>query len=286
MWKILRLAFAALFVAGAAHAQPPVWVVRDADSEMVLFGSIHVLPPGLKWTPPVVAKALKQADDIWFELPMDPGTELEVAQLAVQNGLLPANQTLSSLLGPGDAGRLSRMAETYGASMALLDRLEPWFAEVALATAYYRKAGGDPELGVEKALAAIAAPNARRKAFETPAEQISLFDSAPMDEQIASLDETIEDMEKRPNQYADLIRAWMSGDVKAINKESLQPLREASPALFKRLLTDRNGRWMKVLRERMAGSGRTVVVVGVGHLVGEDGLPAQLRALGYSVEGP
>jgi uncharacterized protein YbaP (TraB family) len=28
------------------------------------------------------------------------------------------------------------------------------------------------------------------------------------------------------------------------------------------------------------------VVVGVGHLIGPDGVPARLRALGYSVTGP
>jgi hypothetical protein len=36
----------------------------------------------------------------------------------------------------------------------------------------------------------------------------------------------------------------------------------------------------------MKGHGRTVVVVGVGHLIGPDGVPARLRALGYSVTGP
>jgi uncharacterized protein YbaP (TraB family) len=51
-------------------------------------------------------------------------------------------------------------------------------------------------------------------------------------------------------------------------------------------VVDRNARWMTPLRARMAGSGRTVVVVGVGHLVGSEGLPARFRALGYSVEGP
>jgi uncharacterized protein YbaP (TraB family) len=286
MWKTLCLALAALAVAVPAQAQPPVWIVRDADSEMVLFGSIHVLPPGLDWNRPELKKALAGADDLWFELPMDPGTEIEVAQLAAKTGVLPADQSLSKLIGAKDADRLSRVAETYGASMALLDRLEPWFAEVALASAYYRKAGGDPELGVEKTLAAAAPPKAARKAFETPAEQIALFDSAPLREQIASLDETLDDMVARPNQYQDLLDAWMAGDVARLDKESLEPLREASPALFKRLVVDRNARWMTPLRARMAGSGRTVVVVGVGHLVGSEGLPARFRALGYSVEGP
>ena len=69
-------------------------------------------------------------------------------------------------------------------------------------------------------------------------------------------------------------------------KEALQPLRKASPALFRRLVSDRNARWTTELDARLKGKGRTVVVVGVGHLVGDDGLPSRLRALGYSVTGP
>jgi uncharacterized protein YbaP (TraB family) len=290
MWKSLRLALAALAVAGAApvaaQAKPPVWIVRDADSEMLLFGSIHVLPPRLDWTPPALAAALEKADDIWFELPMDPATEMQVAQLAMRNGVLPPDQSLSKLLRPKAAARLARVAQAYGASMAVLDRLEPWYAEVALAVAYYQKAGGDPSLGVEKTVAAALPPRIEQHAFETPDEQITLFDSAPMDEQIASLDETLGDIETRPDQYKALVDAWMSGDAAALDREALEPLREASPALFRRLVVDRNVRWLKTLRARLAGSGRTVVVVGVGHLVGADGLPARLRALGYSVEGP
>ena len=63
-------------------------------------------------------------------------------------------------------------------------------------------------------------------------------------------------------------------------------MRNASPTLFRRLVSDRNARWTLTLDERLKGRGRTVVVVGMGHLIGPDGVPARLRALGYEVEGP
>jgi len=286
MWKILRLALAALSLAGAAQAKPPVWVVRDADSELVLFGSIHVLPPGLDWTPPALAGALKSADDLWFELPIDPASEAETARLAMQTGLLPLDKSLSSLLPAADAARMARMAQRYGVPLPTLERLEPWFAEVALAQAIYLQAGGAVDSGVEKSVSALAPPGLARRAFETPAEQVTLFNGAPQAEQIASLRQTLKEMETEPDQYRALIAAWMSGDLKAIDREAIQPLRKASPLIFKRFLTDRNARWLPMLRQRLAGSGRTVVVVGVGHLIGPGGLPARLRALGYSVEGP
>ena len=157
---------------------------------------------------------------------------------------------------------------------------------MALAAAVYAKAGAEARHGVEAILSAAAPAKAKRHALETPAEQIGIFDQTPMDEQVASLRTSLNELEKDPDSYMKLVRAWLAGDPAVLDNEALQPLRKASPALFRRLVTDRNARWAAELDARLKGKGRTVVVVGVGHLVGDDGLPSRLRALGYSVTGP
>ena len=237
----LAAACAALLGALPARAAPPVWVVKDADSEIVLFGSVHVLPP---------------------------------------------SQSLFTLLPPADAKKLVAMAEAYGVDKTTLDRLEPWLAEVVLAGAAYGKAGANTDNGVELTISAAAPATVRRQAFETPAEQLRLFDDTPMAEQIASLRETMGELERDPEAFMSLVRAWMAGDVAGLDREALEPMRKATPGLFRRLVTERNAAWVRTLDARLKGRGRTVVVVGVGHLVGAGGLPAQLRALGYSVTGP
>lgn len=277
---------AALSLAAPARAEPPVWVVRDADSEVVLFGSIHVLPPGLAWRPKALDRALAEAQDLWFELPSGPAAEAEVARLAATLGILPPGQSLFRLLPAEDAALLMKVARTYGVEPANLDRLEPWLAEVALAGAAYRKSGADTANGVEAQVSGSAPESIRREAFETPAQQIRLFDEAPLPEQLASLRETLRELDTDPQAYDKLVRAWMAGDVRGLDEEALQPLRQASPSVFRRLVSDRNARWVDALDLRLKGRGKTVVVVGVGHLVGDEGLPARLRALGYSVTGP
>lgn len=284
--RILAGLAAAFVLTTPAFAAPPVWVVKDADSEMVLFGSIHVLPPGLAWRPPALDAALKRADDLWFELPTGPAAEQEIARLAGTIGVLPPGKSLFSLLTPKDAEQLLRAADSLGVDKATLDRLEPWLAEVAIAGASYRVAGADTDNGVEKSVQAATAQRVKRTALETPAEQLALFDQAPLDEQVASLNQTVRELADDPDAYGKLVRAWMAGDVKTLDEEALEPLRKASPGLFQRLVTDRNVRWIGELDARLKGKGRTVVVVGVGHLVGEGGLPTRLRALGYSVTGP
>jgi uncharacterized protein YbaP (TraB family) len=278
-------AAAALALAGAAAAEPPVWIVRDKDSELVLFGSVHVLPQGMAWTPPALATALKDADDLWFELPIDPVSEAETSQLANANGVLAPDQSLLRMLGDKDAARILKLAATYGVAPELLDRLKPWFAEIALAAGAYRKAGANPASGVEETITALA-PQARREAFETPAEQIGLLSGGPLEEQLTSLRETMSEMEEKPDEYQVLVKAWIDGDIATLTREALEPMDKTTPDLFRRMVTDRNARWTRALDARLKGHGRTVVVVGVGHLLGPGGLPARLRALGYSVTGP
>jgi hypothetical protein len=286
IWAAALGLVAGLSVAGAAAAQPPVWVVRDKDSELVLFGSVHVLPPGLDWEPPALKRAVAKADDIWFELPVTPGEEVTTAELATQLGVLPPDKSLFKLLPTADSERLARVAKAYDTSPVLLDRLQPWLAEVALAGAAYRKAGAETSQGVEQLIAAEAPASAQRRAFETAEEQLKMFADAPMAEQLASLSETLKEMEDKPDEFAVLVRAWSNADLASLDREALAPLRRASPELFRRVVTERNERWVKALDARLKGRGRTVVVVGVGHLIGPGGVPARLRALGYSVQGP
>jgi hypothetical protein len=275
----------ALAWAGAALALPPIWIVKHKDCEIVLFGSIHILPPGLKWEPPELERALTRADDLWFELPIDAKSEAETAQLAVAAGALPPTGSLFKLLPAADSALLAKVAQDYGVSPALLDRLKPWLAEITVSSGVYRRAGADANSGVEKILAAVAA-QAERRNFETPAEQIAFLSQGDQAEQIVSLRETLHELADTPDEYKALIDAWMSGDVRALDREALAPLRRTSPKLFRRLVTERNARWTQVLDQRLKGQGHTVVVVGIGHLIGPDGVPARLRALGYSVTGP
>ncbi|MBS0363954.1 MAG: TraB/GumN family protein, partial [Proteobacteria bacterium] len=190
----------ALAWAGAALALPPVWIVKDKDSEILLFGSIHVLPPGLAWEPPRLAEAIKRADDLWFELPIDAQSEAETAQLAIQAGSLAPQESLFRMLPAADGALMSKVAQDYNISPVLLDRLKPWLAEITVSAGVYRRAGADATSGVEQTLAATATL-AERKAFETPAEQIAILAQGSDAEQIASLHETLHELEDTPDEY-------------------------------------------------------------------------------------
>ncbi|MDQ2859693.1 MAG: TraB/GumN family protein, partial [Pseudomonadota bacterium] len=99
-------------------------------------------------------------------------------------------------------------------------------------------------------------------------------------------DETLHEIEEHPDSYGHVLAEWMVGDLAGLDADALRPLRRASPTMYARLITRRNQRWAASIARRLARPGVTVVIVGVGHLVGSGGVPALLRARGFGVEGP
>jgi hypothetical protein len=272
--------------AGAALARPPVWVVREGAATVVLFGSVHVLPPGLKWEPPALKAALGRADDLWFEIPLDDASNLTATRLAAAEGMQAPGERLSAELSPAGRARLAKVAHSCGMNLDGLEALRPWLAEITLSLAVYSQAGAAPDGGVERQIARTASRAVPRRAFETAAQQIGFLSGASMTDQIASLEETLDELDSGPASYERVVTAWMAGDMRGLVHEALDPMIQTAPGEYRSLVVARNRRWVDAILERLKGKGEAVMVVGVGHLVGPDSVPALLRARGLLVDGP
>jgi len=283
---LAALAALGALAAGAARGQPPVWTVHGPRGEIVLFGSVHMLPPGVDWRPPALTAALARADQLWFELPLDAGAAEAVRDLVRRLGALPPGDSLWAHMDAARRADVKRAAAQVGVSAEALAPMRPWMADLALSVAADAAAGARPGEGVEARLAADAPPAARRLGLETASEQIGFLAAGDTAEQVASLDETAREITGDPGLFARVLAAWLSGDVAALDREALGPLRAQAPASYRRLIVERNRRWARVLTALAAEPGVKVVVVGAGHLVGRDGLPARLRARGLKVDGP
>ena len=270
----------------AANALPPVWVVKGHDSTVVLFGSVHLLPPGTDWRPEALKQALAKADEVWFEAPMGAADQAETSRDAQAKAFLPAGQTLRPMLSEAGRRRLTAVAKLLGAPEAQFDPLRPWYAELLIQLGLFHMVGADRDEGVELQLWSGLAPTARRVTLETPEQQIGFFADAPMNEQLASLEQTLKDVPNARRDYDKMLKAWLGGDIRGLDKEVVEPLKKSSPALYARVVSQRNARWVQALDERLKGKGETVMVVGMGHLIGPDGVPARLRAQGFEVDGP
>ena len=246
---------------------------------------MHLAPPGVQWRTPALDAALASAQAVWFEVPLDAASQARAAAAARAHADLPPGVRLSGLLSTTGRERLARVGAGLGA-WPMLDRLQPWMADVTPSALQIERRGGRRDLGVEARVDASAPAAVQRRSFETTTEQVALFVDAPRTEQVASLEETLREIDADPSAYDRLAAAWARGDADAIEREAVAPLRLRTPAVYARLVVARNRRWTaEILRQLQAGR-RIVIVVGVGHLVGCDSVVALLRRAGARVEGP
>jgi hypothetical protein len=96
--------------------------------------------------------------------------------------------------------------------------------------------------------------------------------------------EAIDEAEQGPSELASMTRAWEHGDTDALERVVVEDMRRDYPELYQVLFIRRNAAWLPVIERELAGAGTEFIAVGAGHLLGPDGLVAQLRARGVTVE--
>jgi len=274
-------AAAARAVPRAEGAGPALWVIRDADSTLYLFGTVHVLRPTTAWGSARVDAAFDSADEIWFEI-SNPDDQAAVMPLVQRYGLSP-DRPLSFLLTPAELVALNAAASAAGLTAAQLDPFRPWLASLTLAVAPLTKAGYDPASGVELVLKPRAeAAGKPIKAFETIDLQIGFLAGLNEADQLAFLRLTLEAYEDAATELDQLVEAWATGDVAGIERVVTE-MREESPAMYDVLLVRRNTDWANQIQTLLAGSGTAFIAVGAAHLAGEDSVQALLEDRGVVV---
>lgn len=283
----LGLALTAAFVlplatpARAQDAAPALWVVRDADSTLYLFGTVHVLKPDTAWASARVDQAFDSAQDIWFEID-NPDDTAAVLPLIQQHGL-SMDRPLSSRLTTDELATLDVAARSIGATAAQMDPMRPWFAGLTLSVAPLTRAGYDPGSGVELTLLARAKEAGKAiHAFETLDQQVRLLADMPEDIQLSFLRSTLEDYDRAGEMLDGMVAAWRVGDTERLDEVMIEEMARDYPDLYRIMLTDRNADWANQIEDRLKGSGVTFIAVGAGHLVGDRSVQTFLAQKGIT----
>ncbi|MEQ1726077.1 MAG: TraB/GumN family protein, partial [Sphingopyxis sp.] len=249
-------------------ADPALWVVRDADTTIYLFGTIHVLRPGLSWFDEAVADAFNASDELKIEL-IQPQDQSAMAALIQRTAIYSDGITLISRLTEEQRTTFLAALQQYGVQPEAFDTLKPWYASLMLTMGAYQAMGFTPDNGAEHVLTEAA--NAAHKpitAFETAEEQIGFLSSTPESEQIAGLLQFFTHAREIRQNTANLLSSWSDGNPEATATIFNEASAEA-PETMRILLTDRNRRWAETLAARMEQPGTLFVAVGAGHLAGD-----------------
>ncbi|WP_424681819.1 TraB/GumN family protein [Frateuria sp. YIM B11624] len=281
--RALGLALVLALAAVPALAQPALWAVKDADTTIYLFGTVHLLPHDTDWHSAELDKALADSQALYVEITDDD--QATMTALVLQYGMDMAHP-LSGLLTPFDRERLARaarLADVPG-GVAALNLMRPWLAALTLTVAPLTKAGLDPAEGVDKQLrAAMTKAGKPVRGLETAEQQIRFLADMPQAVQLAMLRSTLRDTDRAAVDLKAIIEAWKSGDEAALSRLEIDLMRRETPELYQRLLVERNEAWAKRIAGMLQQPGTVFIAVGAAHLAGPDSVQAQLAKDGIGV---
>ena len=266
------------------NANPAMWLAEDDDSKVYLFGSIHVLPEGVRWYTPAIASAFENAEELVIEsMAADSMGDNGISDYIDARALLPEGQTLDELLSPADYARLQELIAVLGLDEYQVSRMQPWLLRIVLTSEIFERSGMERTLGVDNLFEQTALRREMKiSALETPTEAMMTLAEYPLEVQVKQLSEslnmTAEDAEN--GDFSGLLVSWAMGDV---DRNARLIAASMSPLTYRNVVVERNRKWLPRLEGYLSKPQQTMVVVGNAHLVGKGNLIDMLRHRGHSV---
>lgn len=262
-------------------ADPALWMVKDKDTVVYLFGTIHALKPDSNWFDEAV-KAAFDASDILVMEQAEPD-QAETHKLFSQLGVDKNGKGLRAKLSDEDREKYDGAMKKLGLPVDRFDPFEPWAAAITLQILSLGKNGYSPASGAETILTSAAKQAGKPiLGLETTEYQLRIFDDLPEEKQIRFLIDGSADLDEGARSMDELVQLWSSGDSEGLAKLMNGGLTES--ILFDRLLTQRNANWAHWISQQMEKPGTIFLAVGAGHLAGTTSVQHMLTAYGLQAQ--
>lgn len=291
--RFIRRVLAAVLactLAAPVTAAPALWRFGDHDTTIYLFGTIHALPPGLRWQDARIRRAMAASDTLVIETVIDKDPQALARLFPAPDPSLPP---IVDRVPAAKRKAFTALLAKSGLNIVALDRMPTWQAAFMLMGAMMKDLGIQKAAGVEDSIAprfettpATPAAQARPKrieGLESASAQLALFSSLSEADQRELLVGFVDGRDDARADYARLLRAWVSGDQAAI-ATAFADDEDLTPHLRDVLLKRRNENWAAWLQTRLATPGTVFVAVGAGHLAGPLSVQTMLASQGIRVQ--
>ena len=279
----LRLLTLALLLPATLLAQSSVWKVTKGEHSLYIGGTCDILRSSDYPLPTEFDAAYAAADTLVFEI--DPGVAQDptfgmqlMAKAAYTDG-----RSLKTVLSPDAYQALADQGKKSGLPIEILNGIKPGLALTMLTMQELNKLGVSQE-GVDMHYYGKAVQDDKPvKSLETAEFQINLLTTMGEGTESELVLYGLQDLDNIQALFDDLILAWKTGDLPALETLFIDDMAK-HPKLYVEMLVDRNKAWIPQLEAFLKTPETELVLVGVGHAAGQDGILALLRSKGYTVE--
>lgn len=265
-WLIL------FFLATPLSAESLLWQInKDSLKPSYIFGTMHSEDQRVLDLIPVISERFKQADNVAFEVLMDMPTMTKSANAMFILG----DQTLDKLIDKQLFAQIVAALKTYKIPSNIVKYLKPWAVMIIL-NMPPSKTGKFLDLQLYKQAQELKLPT---HGLETVDEQLAVFETTPIKDQILLLKESLTQLEQAPMMLEDMLKLYLKGDLTALLNLSNTIIKD----LRQRLIDDRNLKMFKRMK-KLLQKGNAFIAIGALHLPGEKGVLQLLKQQAYIVK--
>lgn len=283
MKKALSIFLAGLLLSSGAFADSAVYEITKGKQKLFLAGTIHVLRPQDFPLPAEFDAAYRQSQVIVFETDLHKVQTPEFGQRFAQAMLLPDNKTLKDVLAPDVWVSLQQYAAQNQYPLSQTMMYNPAMMSIMISMGELKKlgVGEGADFFYDKA---ARADHKTIKGLETEEDVLAymkIFGAADGNDIIRS---TLKDSKEMGGMMETMIAQWRAGDLKSLDKNLGQRMRDEMADGYEALVVERNRKWQPQIEAMLATPEVEMVLVGALHLSGKDGLLEQLKRAGYKVK--
>jgi len=271
-------------VASPVVAQSSVWKIQSGDNIVYLGGTCHLLRADNFPLPTEFDAAFAAAETIFLETDLARMQTVEAQQLLLARGRYGDNASLKSAVNDEAWLAVEQYCERTDISLTQLNQFRPWLVAVTVTVIELQKLGFVQE-GVDFHYHQRATEAGKTlEGLEPFEEHIGFITNMGAGHESEMLISTLNDLDQIPQMFDGVITAWKSGDLKTLDSLILRDMKTEFPSVYQELIVKRNLAWLPRIEEMLQSTPTELVLVGVGHLAGSEGLIAQLERRGFLLE--
>jgi len=285
MKEILLVVMLLVFPRENLNAESMIWKVEKGSEVVYIGGTIHLLRESDYPLPEEFLNAFANADILVLEADMGQLKSLEVQQKIMAGATYPPGEGLDQVLSKEAYDALAEYCQQNGLPLVALNQFKPSLVSLTILGLEMQKLGLSVELGIDINFYQRAVSEGKNLIYiETIDEQIAYILAMGEGQESEFMLKGLSDLHKMPEQFEDMIQYWKTGDDDKMEDLILAEFREEYPELYESLIKGRNELWLPQIEALFLTEEDELVLVGAGHLIGEEGIITMLKERGYSVE--
>ena len=260
-----------------------IWKVSSARRSAYLLGSIHMASSDMYPMPRHIEEAFRNSDVLVVEVDLNKIDRASLQPLVMARGMYPLNDSLWNHISQETKTLVTQFCSDNGMPAEFFARFKPWLAAVMASMLPMQASGMTPEMGIDQHFLNLARNRMRVEQLETAEWQLRLMADIPEAKQEQYLAATLKNSSAGQQLVRELKAAWIAGDAGRLDALVSGNWQGAS-GLQKRIFSDRNPHMADAAEQCLKNSERCFIVIGAGHLVGQEGVVQLLRKRGFKVE--